>query len=161
MFRHPKSKITSEIGRAFSGTTVFSNGCFDGYGLHPGHLHCLLQARLMGDRLIVAIDSDDHVRFLKGNERPILPWLDRAISVASLECVDFVLALNNVDHLKSLLKSIMPDFLVKGGSSEYPVGHEIVTGYGGVVEVIPKLADYSTTNLWGRATSQTRDHHSM
>ncbi len=99
---------------------VFTNGCFD--ILHAGHVRYLHEARKPGDLLIVGLNSDDSVRRLKGNERPINTWEDRATILAALESVDFVVGFDE-DTPYELIKQIRPDVLVKGGDYE---GKEIV-----------------------------------
>ena len=99
---------------------VFTNGCFD--ILHAGHVRYLHEARKLGDLLIVGLNSDNSVRRLKGNERPINTWEDRATILAALESVDFVVGFDE-DTPYELIKQIKPDVLVKGGDYE---GKEIV-----------------------------------
>lgn len=125
---------------------VFTNGCFD--LLHPGHVHLLNQAKALGDRLVVAINSDDSVRRLKGSGRPILSERDRASLVASLDCVDLVVLFES-DTPDELLKCIRPHILVKGSDykHEQVLGRAIVESYGGEVRLIPLLNGYSTTSI--------------
>jgi D-beta-D-heptose 7-phosphate kinase/D-beta-D-heptose 1-phosphate adenosyltransferase len=128
---------------------VFANGCFD--LLHPGHIHLLNQAKNLGDRLIVAINSDSSVKRLKGPGRPILAERDRASLLASLDCVDLVL-LFETDTPEDLLKVIKPHVLVKGADyrPQEVVGREIVESYGGHVHLISLLAGYTTTAITNR-----------
>jgi D-beta-D-heptose 7-phosphate kinase/D-beta-D-heptose 1-phosphate adenosyltransferase len=125
---------------------VFTNGCFD--LLHPGHVHLLNQAKSLGDRLIVAINSDDSVRRLKGPGRPILAERDRASLVASLDCVDLVLLFES-DTPDDLLRIIKPHLLVKGADYKRGevIGRTLVESYGGQVRLIPFLPGYSTTDI--------------
>lgn len=99
---------------------VFTNGCFD--ILHAGHVRYLHEAAKLGDIFIVGVNSDDSVRRLKGKERPLNTWEDRAIILAALESVDFVVGFEE-DTPYELIKQIRPDILVKGGDYE---GKEIV-----------------------------------
>ncbi len=99
---------------------VFTNGCFD--ILHAGHVKYLEEARSFGDLLIVGLNSDDSVRRLKGESRPINTFEDRARVLAALECVDFVVGFED-DTPYDLIKTIKPDILVKGGDYE---GKEVV-----------------------------------
>lgn len=125
---------------------VFTNGCFD--LLHPGHIRCLKKAREQGDILIVGLNSDNSVKKIKGPGRPFLPENERALMLAALEAVDYVVLFNESTPLK-LIKLIQPDILVKG--EEYRkrkvVGSSVVKKYGGKVVFIPMLPGYSTTRI--------------
>jgi len=125
---------------------VFTNGCFD--LLHPGHVHLLNEARNLGDRLVVAINSDLSVRRLKGAKRPFMSEHDRASLVASLDCVDLVVVFES-DTPDDLLRRLRPHVLVKGADykPDQVLGHEIVEAYGGQVSLIPLLNGYSTTEI--------------
>jgi len=104
---------------------VFTNGCFD--VLHEGHLQLLRFAKAKGDRLVVAINTDESVRGLKGEGRPIKPLDQRMAVVAALDCVDFVVSFSEPTPLE-VIKKIMPDVLVKGADykPEDIVGADIV-----------------------------------
>ena len=125
---------------------VFTNGCFD--LLHPGHVKLLSQAKNLGDRLIVAVNSDASVKRLKGPNRPILGERDRALLLAALDYVDLVIVFQE-DTPENLIKLIKPDILVKGADYklEDVVGQSIVDSYGGKVHLIKLLEGYSTTAL--------------
>jgi D-beta-D-heptose 7-phosphate kinase / D-beta-D-heptose 1-phosphate adenosyltransferase len=126
---------------------VFTNGCFD--IIHAGHVTYLEQARQQGDRLIVAVNSDDSVRRLKGKGRPINPQDRRMAVLAGLESVDWVLCFDD-DTPRPLLQALRPDVLVKGGDyagKEEVVGWEIVEGYGGEVTVLGVVENLSTTAI--------------
>ena len=140
------ARTQSEAWRTSRQRVVFTNGCFD--LLHPGHVHLLNQAKILGDRLVVAINSDDSVRRLKGSGRPILSERDRASLVASLDCVDLVVLFES-DTPDDLLRCIRPHVLVKGSDykHEQVLGRAIVESYGGEVRLIPLLNGYSTTDI--------------
>ena len=125
---------------------VFTNGCFD--LLHPGHIHSLEAARGLGDCLIVGINSDDSVRVLKGEGRPLIPAEERAEILASLECVDGVVIFDELTPQK-VIAALVPDVLVKG--SDWPgnqiVGREEVEAAGGKVVLIDNMPGYSTTEI--------------
>lgn len=126
---------------------VFTNGCFD--IIHAGHVTYLEQARQLGDRLVVAVNSDDSVRRLKGSGRPINPEDRRMAVLAGLESVDWVVCFSD-DTPKPLLRALQPDILVKGGDyqgKEEVVGWEIVEEYGGQVEVLGVVDSVSTTAI--------------
>ena len=126
---------------------VLTNGCFD--LLHPGHVHYLRQARALGDRLIVLVNSDDSVKRLKGPERPVNPLEHRIALLAALESVDWVIPFDS-DTPAELIGRILPDVLVKGG--DYPditqiAGHEAVLANGGEVRVLDFVGNHSTTRI--------------
>ena len=125
---------------------VFTNGCFD--ILHLGHVRYLEKARLLGDCLIVGLNSDESVRRLKGRGRPIHAEKDRAGVLAGLECVDFVAVFNEQTPL-NLIKLLRPDVLVKGSDwkSREIVGAKEVHSWGGKVRRIALLKGRSTTAI--------------
>ncbi len=128
-------------------TIVFTNGCFD--LLHIGHTRYLTEARGLGDRLVVGLNSDDSVQQLaKGTDRPIITAHQRAEVLAALTCVDYVTIFNEPDPL-ALIQALRPNILVKGGdwSPERIVGKEFVEAYGGSVASIPLVPNISTTNI--------------
>ena len=144
-------RTASQLGQRL----VFTNGCFD--ILHVGHLRLLEQARQLGDLLVVAVNSDDSVRRLKGDSRPINPQKERSALLAGLECVDFVTIFDEDTPLAAIL-ACQPDVLVKGGdySEATIVGAPEVRARGGRVEVIPLVAGRSTTGLLQRAAAAPR-----
>jgi D-glycero-beta-D-manno-heptose 1-phosphate adenylyltransferase len=127
-------------------TVVFTNGCFD--LLHPGHIRYLGEARSLGDKLIVAINSDRSVRELKGPDRPILSENERAEVLAALSCVDFLTIFDESTPL-TVISILLPDILVKGGdwSLEQIVGRAEVETAGGRVISLPFSEGYSTSDL--------------
>lgn len=129
---------------------VFTNGCFD--IIHAGHVAYLEQARKLGERLVVAVNSDESVRRLKGKGRPINPVDRRMAVLAGLEAVDWVVCFGE-DTPSELLQILRPDILVKGGDyggKEGVVGWEIVEAYGGQVQVLDFVDDVSTTAIVSR-----------
>jgi D-beta-D-heptose 7-phosphate kinase/D-beta-D-heptose 1-phosphate adenosyltransferase len=129
---------------------VFTNGVFD--LLHVGHVALLEAARVLGATLIVGINSDASVRSLgKGNSRPLVPAADRARVVAAVGAVDRVVLFEESTPL-ALIAALAPDVLVKGADylPETIVGADLVRARGGRVEVIPLVADRSTTRLLER-----------
>ena len=125
---------------------VFTNGCFD--ILHSGHVLYLEEAKSLGDILIVGLNSDDSVRRLKGESRPINSQQDRAIVLAALSSVDFVIIFEDDTPLE-LIKIIKPDILVKGGDWAIPdiVGSDFVLQNGGEVKSLKFIEGKSTTNI--------------
>jgi D-beta-D-heptose 7-phosphate kinase / D-beta-D-heptose 1-phosphate adenosyltransferase len=129
---------------------VFTNGCFD--LLHVGHVTLLEQARRMGDRLIVGVNSDRSVRRLKGRQRPVVREHDRAQVLAALAAVDAVVVFDEATPLR-LIEALRPDILVKGGdyTESDVVGAAEVRGWGGRLELVPLVAGCSTTTLLQRS----------
>ena len=125
---------------------VFTNGCFD--LLHVGHVRLLKDARSLGDRLVVAINSDQSIRKIKGNKRPIVPQAERAEVIASLESVDFVTIFDEPDPY-NVIAELEPDFLVKGGDwgEDKIIGSDIVQKRGGEVVRIPFIEGASSSNM--------------
>ncbi len=125
---------------------VFTNGCFD--ILHAGHVHCLNQARTLGDRLIVAVNDDASTARLKGPGRPINSLPRRQQVLAGLAAVDWVTHFPE-DTPETLLDRLRPDVLAKGGDyrPDQVVGADLVRGYGGEIRVLDRVADLSTTAI--------------
>lgn len=125
---------------------VFANGCFD--VLHRGHLALLREARRLGDLLIVAVNGDASVRALKGPGRPVNPRDDRMELLAALETVDYVTCFANTDPYDIICR-LNPDVLVKGAdwSREEVPGGDVVERNGGEVVILPRVPDYSSTEL--------------
>jgi D-beta-D-heptose 7-phosphate kinase/D-beta-D-heptose 1-phosphate adenosyltransferase len=128
---------------------VFTNGCFD--LLHVGHIKFLEESRRRGDVLVVAVDTDDSVRRVKGEGRPVLEERERLRMLAALAAVDYV-TLFESSQLPEILQNLKPDVLTKG--SNYPEeeveGRDIVTGYGGHIALIPVSDPVSITGLINR-----------
>jgi len=132
--------------KAQGNSIVFTNGCFDFF--HPGHLYFLKHAAVLGDKLVVGINSDLSVTRIKGDGRPIIMLKERMDLLRSLRCVDEVVAFDE-DTPEKLIGHLLPDVLVKGKDYEISniVGKDIVIQNGGTVETIELLPDYSTTLL--------------
>ena len=125
---------------------VFTNGCFD--ILHFGHIHYLAEARGLGDRLVVGINSTSSVQRLKGLRRPINDEATRLHLMAALECVDAVVVFEKDTPLE-LIQLLVPDVLVKGGDwkPEQIVGSDIVLANGGEVKSLAFMEGYSTSAI--------------
>ncbi len=125
---------------------VMTNGCFD--ILHAGHVAYLEEAKLRGDRLLVAVNDDDSVRRLKGDGRPVNPLADRMAVLAGLAAVDWVVPFSE-DTPEALVTEVLPDVLVKGGDyrAEDIAGGRAVLAHGGTVEVLSFHAGRSTTAM--------------
>jgi D-beta-D-heptose 7-phosphate kinase/D-beta-D-heptose 1-phosphate adenosyltransferase len=125
---------------------VFTNGCFD--LLHIGHIRYLEDAKSLGDILVVGVNSDQSIRGLKGNNRPILPQEERTEILSSLGCVDYITVFDEADPLE-FISFLQPHILVKGGdwAKETIVGREVVERSGGKVVILPFVEGASTSNL--------------
>lgn len=132
----------SATWKAAGETVVFTNGCFD--ILHVGHVTYLEKAKNLGKHLIVGLNSDDSVKRLKGETRPLVSELARARVLAALECVDAVVLFGE-DTPTDLIEKVRPDILVKGGDyrPEQVAGRE----YAGEVQIIDFEDGYSTTGV--------------
>ena len=125
---------------------VFTNGVFD--ILHPGHIFSLSQAAKEADFLIVGLNSDNSVKRLKGQQRPVNNQDSRALLLASLLMVDAVVIFEEDTPLE-LINSVRPDVIVKGGdyTIEQIVGAKEVISNGGRVVINPVIEGYSTTSI--------------
>ncbi|MGB9605663.1 MAG: adenylyltransferase/cytidyltransferase family protein [Bryobacteraceae bacterium] len=124
---------------------VFTNGCYD--LLHPGHVRLLERARSMGDVLVLALNSDDSVRRLKGPSRPLIPEADRVALALKLAAVDAVTVFDE-DTPRELIAALLPDILVKGADwAHFIAGREEVEAAGGKVYALPLEPGYSTTTI--------------
>lgn len=124
---------------------VFTNGCFD--ILHTGHADYLAFARRQGDALVVGVNSDASVKRNKGPKRPVNNEHDRALVLAALESVDYVVIFDD-DEPAPIIEKILPDVLVKGEDwAHYVSGRDAVERAGGRVVLAPLVAGKSTTNL--------------
>lgn len=130
-------------------TVVFTNGVFD--ILHAGHVDYLEKARVLGDYLVVALNTDESVSRLKGPTRPVNSLADRTRVIGALRCVDCVVCFGE-DTPERIISEVRPDVHVKGG--DYTVESlpesKIVLGYGGRVVIMPLLEGRSTTNILGK-----------
>ncbi|MCO5044265.1 MAG: D-glycero-beta-D-manno-heptose 1-phosphate adenylyltransferase [Kiritimatiellae bacterium] len=131
--------------RAAGRRLVFTNGAFD--ILHAGHVTYLQFAREQGDALCVGLNSDASVKRYKGDRRPVNGQADRALVLAALACVDYVVIFDE-DEPKELIAAVVPDVLVKGADwAHYVSGRDIVEAHGGKVVLAEMVAGRSTTNV--------------
>jgi rfaE bifunctional protein nucleotidyltransferase chain/domain len=127
---------------------VLTNGCFD--LLHVGHVRCLRRARELGDALIVAVNSDESVRALKGPGRPVVSEAARAEVLSAIGCVDYV-TIFDAPTAEQLVATVQPDVYVKGG--DYRLGGKagpearIVASYGGMTVFLELEAGASTSAI--------------
>ena len=132
--------------KASNKKVVFTNGVFD--LIHSGHVDYLSKAKSLGDILIVGLNSDDSVKRIKGDKRPILKQEERAFILSNLKPVNYVVLFDD-DTPEKLISEIIPDILVKGAdwAVEKIVGKEIVEKNGGTVMNIEFVNDQSTSKI--------------
>ncbi len=142
-------KKTTEEFKNNGKKIVFTNGCFD--ILHRGHAEYLEQAKSLGDLLVVGVNSDESVKRLKGDDRPINNESDRAFMLDKLKPVDLVTIFTE-DTPFNLISEVIPDVLVKGGDwkDKDIVGSDVVKGHGGKVISLKFVDSYSTTSIIDR-----------
>lgn len=128
---------------------VLTNGCFD--LLHVGHIRYLRGAKMLGGRVIVAVNSDASVRQIKGAGRPIMPAEERAEIVAALSDADAVVIFDEPD-VRALIREIRPDIQAKGTdyTRENVPERDEVFAYGGRVEIVGDTKDHSTSAYLSR-----------
>ena len=126
-------------------TSGFTNGCFD--CLHLGHLHSFMQAKKECDVLFVGVNADESVRRLKGSSRPLQDEKTRAMLLASLEFIDYVIVFNE-DTALPLVKKLRPDVIAKEGYApeNWPEARYVMS-YGGRAVTLRRLDGYSTSNF--------------
>lgn len=158
---HKQASKKMECWRLKNDKIVFTNGCFD--ILHKGHVSYLAEAASLGNRLVVALNTDDSVkRQGKGDDRPINKEDARSIVMASMGFVDLVVFFDN-DTPIDLIEMLKPNVLVKGADYDpeetnkeaktYIVGSDLVRTYGGEVMAIPLIEGYSTTSIISKLKS--------
>ena len=125
---------------------VFTNGCFD--IIHRGHIEYLAKARELGDILVVGLNTDESVKRIKGDGRPLQDQDSRALILASLSFVGAVIFFNE-DTPYELIKKIQPDILVKGGDykPEEIVGFDVVQKKGGTIKTIEFIDGFSSSSM--------------
>lgn len=144
-----------ENWRAQGEKITLANGCFD--LLHVGHVRYLHAAKQLGGRLIVAINSDESVRQLKGEGRPLMPAEERAEILAALSDVDAVVIFPEPD-VRALIRDIRPDIQAKGTDymAETVPERDVVAEYGGRVEIVGDPKDHSATEIIRNRVEQRR-----
>ncbi len=127
-------------------TIVFTNGCFD--IIHRGHVEYLSKARNYGDFMIVGLNTDQSVKRLKGESRPVQDETSRSIILAAFSFVDLVVLFNE-DTPYNIINLIKPDILVKGADYKESdiIGYDIVVRNGGKIKTIELSEGYSTSNI--------------
>jgi len=150
-----RAKLITAVADARSRgrTIVFANGCFD--VLHVGHVRYLEAAKALGDLLIVAVNSDQQARKLKGEGRPLLPQDQRAEIVAALEAVDFVTIFDE-PTVTELLLALKPDIHAKGTdyTEETVPERDVVRSFGGRVAIVGDPKEHSSTEMIEKVSSE-------
>lgn len=126
--------------------TVFVNGTFD--ILHPGHIELFKVAKSLGDRVIVATDSDEKIRRDKGPNKPINDLCHRVSMLQSIKYIDMVLNFNSKEELESIIKLYQPDILLLG--NDWETGIVIGREFAKSVRFLPRVGNYSTSNIINR-----------
>ena len=139
-------KIQSDKWKENGEKIVFTNGCFD--LVHRGHIEVLANTADLGDKLIIGLNSDSSIKELKGENRPIMDEISRAILLASLQFVDAIVFFSEETPYK-LIETLIPDVLAKGG--DYKVteiaGNGVVLENGGEVNLFPFIDGVSSTKI--------------
>lgn len=135
-----------EAKKAAGELIVFTNGCFD--ILHVGHVRYLKKAAALGDKLVLAVNSDSSVKEIKSKNRPFVPEVERMEILAALEMIDYLILFSE-PNCKKLLEELKPQIYVKGGDyriEDLPEA-ETVYAYGAKIVLITEVKGRSTTNL--------------
>lgn len=142
----PEAKAQVKVWQNAGNRVVFTNGCFD--LIHLGHVDYLEKARMLGDKLVLGLNTDDSVSRFKGPERPLQDQVSRARVLAAMQFVDLVVFFNE-DTPLNLISALLPDILVKGSDylADNIVGADVVKKNGGVVKTIDFVPGYSTTRI--------------
>ena len=139
-------KLIRSALKADNKKVVFTNGCFD--LIHAGHIDYLNKAKALGDVLIVGLNTDNSVKRIKGDKRPIISEDERAEIISSLKPVDYVVFFDE-DTPAELINELVPDILIKGADwkTDEIVGGETVLANGGEVKTIEFVNDQSTSKI--------------
>lgn len=132
-----------------STTIGITNGCFD--LIHIGHIYLLSICKSKVDKLIVALNSDESVRRIKGKDRPIYTEVERKFFLYSIKFVDEIVMFNGEEDLENIIKVTEPKYLFKGDQyqNQKITGQDIIESYGGEVFYVNQYSDWSSTKLIG------------
>lgn len=143
--REELKKVRAQL-RTEKKKVVFTNGCFD--LIHSGHVDYLIKSKQLGDILIVGLNTDESVKRIKGDKRPILKQDERAFIISNLKPVDYVTFFDE-DTPAEIISDLIPDILVKGAdwSLDKIVGRDVVEANGGEVKTIEFVNGQSTSKI--------------
>ncbi len=158
----PKRKIVSreqarqlaDQWRRSGEKIILTNGCFD--LLHVGHIRYLRAAKQLGGKVVVALNADESVRKIKGENRPLMPESERAEILAALEDVDAIVLFSEPD-VRTVIRELRPDVQAKGTDytpDSVPERDEVMA-YGGKVEIVGDPKDHSTTEILEQMRSRS------
>ncbi len=135
---------------------AFTNGCFD--IMHVGHVTYLQKAKKGNRILVVGLNSDSSVKQIKGKQRPIVPEAERAAVLAALTCVDYVIIFHE-DNPFNVISELRPDVIIKGADwkGKEVIGSDVVTSYGGKVELLPYIDGASTSKIIKRILKKCKE----
>jgi rfaE bifunctional protein nucleotidyltransferase chain/domain len=152
---HDQLRRRVEQWRRAGHRILLANGGFD--LLHVGHVRYLRGAKALGGKLVVAINSDESVRALKGEGRPIMPVEERAEIVAALEDVDAVVIFPEMD-VRTIIREIRPDIQAKGTdyTAESVPERDVIVECGGRVEIVGDAKNHSTSQIIGSRLAPRR-----
>lgn len=155
IFTREQLRAEVERWRAQGEQVILTNGCFD--LLHVGHVRYLQGAKQLGGKVVVAINSDESVRKLKGPSRPLMPENERAEIIAALEPVDAVVVFSEPD-VRPLIRELRPNIQAKGTdyTSESVPERDEMLACGGRVEIVGDPKDHSTTHFLGKMAEKDR-----
>lgn len=137
------AKILGDTLRGRPATIALANGCFDVF--HAGHAALLEEAASLADVLVVAVNTDESIRAIKGSSRPIHTLVDRVRVLSSLWCVDYIIPFSEPTP-QALIRELRPDVLIKGADVPYPIpGAADVESWGGRVHLVPIYHALSST----------------
>lgn len=152
-----REELVEEIRkrRLEGATVVLANGCFDLF--HVGHVRYLAGAKELGDILVVGVNSDEQVRKLKGENRPLMPENERAEIVASIRFVDYVTVFPE-PTVEELIRALRPDFHAKGTdyTTDTVPEREVVKEYGGKVAIVGDPKNHSSSELISLLNEQNK-----
>ena len=142
-----------KIERENNKKIVFTNGCFD--ILHRGHIEYLAQAADLADIMVIGLNTDNSVSRIKGPDRPLQDEISRAVSMAAIQYIDYVVLFDEETPL-NLIENIKPDVLVKGSDYKIEdiVGYDVLMKYGGQIRTIDFVEGYSTTKIVDKILKQ-------
>lgn len=157
LLRREQAKKVCEALSRQGKTVVFTNGCFD--VVHYGHVKYLAKAAELGDVLVIGLNTDESVKQIKGENRPVNPMEARQWTLAALEFVDYVIPFDENTPYE-LIREVKPNVLVKGKdyNEKDVVGHDLVKANGGSVKTIELEKGFSTSSIIEKLKNTTSEN---